>query len=476
MEQPGLICGCSRARWPAPRRVDERASTSEPTFPGLHLDSSVVPDEYSHDVFISHASEDKDRFVRPLAEALNAREVTVWYDEWELRVGESLVDRINEGLSRSEFGVVVLSPAFFTKNWSRAELQAFASLEMQQSRNLLLPVWLDVGTDEIASHAPLLLGRVALRAEDGVDSVAQRLAARINETRSAPRDDSPDAARALYPGTVQNRALPNTYCSPLDPDDKGFVVRTAAVFTIDLPPDAHLTSQQKRAFQAICSDSSVERMMGAFVGKRPGATSPAWAQALPNLGTVATVARAPEALAITGGTVKVRSGLSLQLFAMDAAHAVVHVDVVFKAPEQMRARSVLSLDDLWTLLKVPAASVRQEIAPVVGAVLSGNDEPSLVAQSVVATAYRDDFSTYLDLSAYATDRVAEATGPSGVHWTATTTAEVDSPEAWTRTVIKMIDRLFSDGSFLDYEDSLLRLETSDPPGTMGSPTTAQQHR
>ena len=107
----------------------------------------------------------------------------------------------------------------------------------------------------------------------------------------------------------------------------------------------------------------------------------------------------------------------------------------------------------------PGAAVRDEIAPVVGAVLSGNDEPTLVAQSVVATPYRDDFATYLDLSAFAGERVAGALGPSGVHWTGTTTSEVESPQAWKRTVIKMIDRLFSDGSFLDYEHSLRRLET-----------------
>jgi hypothetical protein len=163
---------------------------------------------------------------------------------------------------------------------------------------------------------------------------------------------------------------------------------------------------------------------------------------------------------------------SLQTFALGAAHAAVHVDVVFKAPEQMRARSVLSLDDFWALLKVPAGAVREEIAPVVGAVLGGNDEPTLLGQSVVAAPYRDDFSTYLDLSASAADRVADATGPHGVHWMATTTSELDSPEAWKRTVIKMIDRLFSDGSFLDYEHSLRRLETSDSSGPAASPTTA----
>jgi hypothetical protein len=71
-----------------------------------------VADVYSHDVFISHASEDKARFVRPLVEALRATQMNVWYDEWELEVGDRLVERINDGPARSRLGAVVLSPAF----------------------------------------------------------------------------------------------------------------------------------------------------------------------------------------------------------------------------------------------------------------------------------------------------------------------------------------------------------------------------
>ena len=66
------------------------------------LDSSSVSDDYSHDVFISHASEDKNRFVRPLAEALRARGASVWYDEWELQVASpSLTESTRDSAGRS---------------------------------------------------------------------------------------------------------------------------------------------------------------------------------------------------------------------------------------------------------------------------------------------------------------------------------------------------------------------------------------
>ncbi len=73
------------------------------------------------DVFISHASEDKDAIVRALAHALDENyDLRVWYDEFELRIGDSLRRKVDAGISRSRFGVVVLSHAFFCDNHAAA--------------------------------------------------------------------------------------------------------------------------------------------------------------------------------------------------------------------------------------------------------------------------------------------------------------------------------------------------------------------
>lgn len=63
---------------------------------------------FDFDLFVSHTSEDKDSFVRPLVEALTGEALTVWYDETELAPGCSLVETIERGLARSRFGVLVL--------------------------------------------------------------------------------------------------------------------------------------------------------------------------------------------------------------------------------------------------------------------------------------------------------------------------------------------------------------------------------
>src|SRR5271156_3759587 len=110
-------------------------------------------------IFISHASEDKDAFVRPLAEALR-KKFNVWYDEYELKVGDSLRAKIDEGLHKADYGVVVLSPSFFNKKWTKAELDGLLALETS-THNLILPVWYRVTLADVVEQSPTLAGRFA---------------------------------------------------------------------------------------------------------------------------------------------------------------------------------------------------------------------------------------------------------------------------------------------------------------------------
>ncbi|HUW33009.1 MAG TPA: toll/interleukin-1 receptor domain-containing protein, partial [Planctomycetota bacterium] len=72
------------------------------------------------DAFISYASEDKG-YVHPLARELTKLRFRVWYDEFELAVGDSLRRSIDKGLANSRFGIVILSPHFFAKEWPQRE-------------------------------------------------------------------------------------------------------------------------------------------------------------------------------------------------------------------------------------------------------------------------------------------------------------------------------------------------------------------
>jgi len=57
-----------------------------------------------------------------LAESLRKKGARVWYDEFTLKIGDSLRRSIDKGLTKSRYGIVVLSPAFFKKEWAQKEL------------------------------------------------------------------------------------------------------------------------------------------------------------------------------------------------------------------------------------------------------------------------------------------------------------------------------------------------------------------
>lgn len=114
----------------------------------------------AHDVFISHASEDKDDFVRPLATALMNEGLIVWYDEFTLRIGDSLRQKIDRGLANSRVGLVVLSPAFIAKGWTNYELDGIVTRAVS-GEQILLPIWHNITKQQVIDFSPSLADKVA---------------------------------------------------------------------------------------------------------------------------------------------------------------------------------------------------------------------------------------------------------------------------------------------------------------------------
>lgn len=129
------------------------------------------------DVFISHASEDKDEVARPLADELLHRGLTVWYDEFALSLGDPLGQSIDEGLSRCRFGVVILSHSFFSKRWPRRELDGLVAREVLEDRKVILPVWHRITAAEVAKYSPTLASMIAISTTAGLQVVADRISA-----------------------------------------------------------------------------------------------------------------------------------------------------------------------------------------------------------------------------------------------------------------------------------------------------------
>lgn len=123
------------------------------------LQNNVIEVEY--DAFISHASEDKVELVRPIAEKLKEAGFSVWYDEFELKIGDSLSRSIDKGLANSRFGIVVLSPSFFAKKWTAHELSGLVAKEMEGGK-VILPLWHKVSKNEVMKYSPTLADKLAL--------------------------------------------------------------------------------------------------------------------------------------------------------------------------------------------------------------------------------------------------------------------------------------------------------------------------
>lgn len=130
---------------------------------------------YLYDLFICHASEDKDSFVRPLAEALRQRHVEVWYDEFSLKLGDSIRRSLDKGLRQSRFGVVVLTKSFFEKQWPQYELDGLAELEMKGRDKVILPVWHGITHDDVMRYSPSLAGRKAASSSLGIVAVTDEI-------------------------------------------------------------------------------------------------------------------------------------------------------------------------------------------------------------------------------------------------------------------------------------------------------------
>jgi TIR domain len=125
------------------------------------------------DIFVSHASEDKNSVARPLTKALRRAGLTIWFDEAELTVGDSLRRKIDEALKNSRFGVVVLSPHFFSKEWPQRELDGLIALEKNSKK--ILPVWHKVTADQVREYSPILADRLAINTAKGIRRVAKAI-------------------------------------------------------------------------------------------------------------------------------------------------------------------------------------------------------------------------------------------------------------------------------------------------------------
>jgi len=165
-----------------PGKIPEIRQTPLSTIPSLRLDKDFIDgrfidkeDNREFDVFISHASEDKDEVVRPLAIKLRSLGLNVWFDEFELKIGDSLRRKIDKGLSRSRFGVVILSNVFINKGWTNYELDGIITKSIS-GQQIILPIWHNITKQQVIDYSPSLADKLARNtAIHTIDEIADEI-------------------------------------------------------------------------------------------------------------------------------------------------------------------------------------------------------------------------------------------------------------------------------------------------------------
>lgn len=143
---------------------------------------NLLEDFKDFDFFICHDSKDKRDFVEPLAKKLkHDKKMTIWYDKFVLRAGDSLIDKINEGLKKSKFGIIVISNHFLNNSsWPHTEFISLKTREIHSGQKLIIPIWRNkITKNDVAEYNLELADRFALLEKNGLKSIVNDLEVKL---------------------------------------------------------------------------------------------------------------------------------------------------------------------------------------------------------------------------------------------------------------------------------------------------------
>ena len=136
------------------------------------------------DTFICHASEDKESIARPLRDALKKIGINAWLDESEVRVGDSIRRKIDQGLAACRSATVILSRPFFEKDWTQYEIDGIFQRQVP-GEILLFPIRHGITIEEIRGHSPSLADIASLNSsEQTIEQIAAEITDRISHLKS----------------------------------------------------------------------------------------------------------------------------------------------------------------------------------------------------------------------------------------------------------------------------------------------------
>jgi hypothetical protein len=145
-------------------------------------------------IFLSHAWEDKS-FVRELYEAME-EDFDVWYDEARVTLGDSIYEKISEGIRECDFGVVVFSPSFLEKNWTQEEFNGLKALQTEK-RKIILPILHGLTIEQLRAKWPIEAGKLSINSSKGVPTIVQAIRAAVGADQEN-KEFEQDALRKAF--------------------------------------------------------------------------------------------------------------------------------------------------------------------------------------------------------------------------------------------------------------------------------------
>lgn len=220
-----------------------------PPDPRMH-DTNAGPSAYN--VFLSYASEDGD-IAEEIARALTDRGVRVWMDRLVLNVGDSIRQSVDHGLANSRFGIVLLSPHYFQKQWPQHELNGLLNRQINERRTVVLPVWHQIDADAIRRHSPMLADRMALRTSDGIPRIVSQVVGLVSSSPvQPPGGGDPGKTRILF-------LAANSMTRPMDLEREWERIET----------NLRLAKERDRVIGIPVLAASMDRLMQAMLDESP---------------------------------------------------------------------------------------------------------------------------------------------------------------------------------------------------------------
>jgi hypothetical protein len=135
---------------------------------------TVAPAAPQFHFFVSYAGEDRP-MVKELVKSLTSQDQTVWWDKGQIKLGDRLTAKIEEGLRLSRYGLVIVSPHFVAKRWPEAEIRAFAHRAINTGQKVILPVLYDLTHEQFAATYPLLADIVSTTFTGDYDTLVNEI-------------------------------------------------------------------------------------------------------------------------------------------------------------------------------------------------------------------------------------------------------------------------------------------------------------